>query len=91
MLEPSELHGFPVSLFLGVLRFLWWLAWELCFQIVGWLVGWPVCRVLSFGRFPAERFTQVDAADSFVAFLVEVIGLLVVAAAIWYLSGNWPL
>jgi hypothetical protein len=91
MLDPSDLLSFPGTLLLGVLRFLWWLAWDVCFQIVGWSVGWPVCRSVSLGRFPAEPFTELGGAEDFTALIVEVVGLLTLAATIWYLSGSWPL
>jgi len=90
MLDPSDLISFPVTVVLGILRFLWWLAWEFCVQTVGWAVGWPICKVVSLGRFPRERYTELGLAESPVAFVVEAVGLLALAAVIWYLSGRWP-
>jgi hypothetical protein len=90
MLDPGELISFPLSAVLGVLRFLWWLAWDVCCQTVGWAVGWPVCRLATLGRFPRERYTELGLAEASTAFVVEAIGLLAIAALIAWLSGHWP-
>jgi hypothetical protein len=80
----------PRGLVVGVLRVLWWLAWEVCIQTVGWSVGWCVLRIVTLGRFPQERFGGVDDAEKGTAILVEIVGLVVLALGIWWLAGEWP-
>ncbi|WP_124947704.1 hypothetical protein [Sulfurirhabdus autotrophica] len=68
----------------------WWLEWDFCVQTVGWAVGWCACRTLTLGRFPAEKITQVDDDAPFQAFIVEIIGLALIALTIYQLSESWP-
>ena len=62
MIDPTDWFDTPKSILLAVLRVLWWLAWDVCVQTVGWSIGWCVLRVLTLGRYPAERLGGVDAA-----------------------------
>lgn len=90
MLDFSDILGVPKSVLIGLLRFLWWLGWEFFVETVFWTVGWLTLRALTLGRYPQERFTEQDAASGFAAFVVQVSGALVLAFAIWLLSGAWP-
>jgi hypothetical protein len=90
LIDPTDWFDTPKSILLGVLRVLWWLAWDFCVQTVGWSIGWCVLRVLTLGRFPEERLGGVDEAGTYTAFVVEVVGLGVLAAGIWGLAGAWP-
>ncbi len=66
-----------------VVRSLIWLIWELCFEIIAWYVGWPICRVLSLGRYPKEAIGESEDAGMFTSILVSLIGLgFLVALAI---------
>ena len=86
MIDLPDWLDAPRGLVLGVLRFLWWLAWEVCVQTVGWSVGWCALRVVTLGRYPQERFGGVDDAETGTAFLVEIVGLVVLAVGIWLLG-----
>ena len=90
MIDLPDWLEAPRGLVVGVLRVLWWLAWEVCIQTVGWSVGWCVLRIVTLGRFPQERFGGVDEAETGTAILVEIVGLLVLAVGIWWLAGEWP-
>ena len=90
LIDPTDWFDTPKSIVLGVLRVLWWLAWDLCVQTVGWSIGWCVLRVLTLGRYPEERLGGVDEAVPHTAFVVEVVGLAVLAAGIWGLAGALP-
>lgn len=61
---------------LGIIRALVWMIWELCFEVIGWYAGWPVCRLASFGRLPREGITEHAQASSLTSFTVSVVGLL---------------
>ena len=39
-------------------RILIWLIWDLWFEIIAWYVGWPICRVVSFGKARRESIHQ---------------------------------
>jgi len=67
---------------LWVARFLWWLAWDLCVETVGWSIGWPICRVLTFGRFPKASFGRMEDASVPAWAGVEAVGLATLAGII---------
>jgi len=59
-----------------VVRALIWLIWELCFEVIAWYIGWPICRALSFGRTPQESITEHEQASNLTSFTVSVVGLV---------------
>ena len=90
MSDLSDLLDLPRGALVVVLRALWWLAWDFCVETVGWSIGWLVLRLASLGQFPREPLHGVDEAGRATAFLVEAVGLLALATAIWVLSDHWP-
>ena len=80
-LFPSLLRGL-----LWALRGLWWFAWDFCVYSIGWWIGWPVWRTLSFGRFPAEGFNGQNDASFFHDVLVTAVGMAVLAGVIWIVA-----
>ena len=90
LIDPTDWFDTPKSIVLGVMRTLWWLAWDFCIQTVGWSVGWCVLRVLTLGHYPGERLGGVDEAGAGTAILVEVVGLVVLAAGIRVLARALP-
>jgi hypothetical protein len=89
-MDPTDWFDTPKGLLLGVLRALWWLAWDFCFQTIGWSVGWCALRVLTLGRFPEERLGDVDETPPRKALFVELVGLVILATGIWALAGSLP-
>ena len=88
MLEVVDTLLRPIlSSVLAVARAVLWLGWDFGFQIVGWSIGWVVCRIITFGKFPHVGFGEVEEMDFWVALLVEIIGLLVLALAVFLLAG----
>lgn len=59
-----------------VIRALVWMIWEFCFEMIGWYAGWPVCRVLSFGKLPRESITEYEQASRFTGVVVSLVGLM---------------
>lgn len=90
MIDPTDWFDIPKSIVLAVLRALWWLAWDLCVQTVGWSIGWCVLRVLTLGRYPRERLGGLDDARTGTAWAVEIVGLAMLATVIWWVAGNRP-
>lgn len=90
MIDLPDWLDAPKGLVLGVLRVLWWLAWDVCIETVAWSVGWCALRLVTLGRYPQERFGGVDDARTGTAALVEIVGLVVLALGIWWLAGEWP-
>lgn len=87
MHDVAELLIRPIaSALLFVVRGLLWIGWELCFQTVGWAVGWLVCRLVSAGRFPAEGLGALEQVHEGKAFAVECIGLGCLFFLAWALS-----
>lgn len=68
---------------LWIARALWWLSYDFCVRTVGWSIGWPICRLLTFGRWPDTGFRELDETDVMHAFMVELIGLGALALAIY--------
>jgi hypothetical protein len=90
VIDATDWLDAPKGLVVGVLRVLWWLAWDFCIQTVGWSIGWCVLRLLTLGRYPIEPLGGVDSAPGSTAFSVEVVGLTVLAVGIWVLAGTLP-
>ncbi len=90
MFDLFDIFSLPKHLILALFRGLWWLGWDFCVQTVGWAAGWCACRTLTLGRFPTKKNTQVDDAAPFMAFIVEIIGLALIALTIYQLSESWP-
>lgn len=90
MLDVTDIFESSKTLFVGILRFLWWLGWDILIETVFWAVGWLALRCVTLGHYPTERLGEQDAASWRTAFVVQVVGALVLAALIWLLSGAWP-
>ena len=43
----------------GFLRFIWWMIWEMFFGTLCYFIGWPVCKVVTLGRYPPSQ-SSVD-------------------------------
>lgn len=63
-----------------IARSLIWLIWELCFETVAWYVGWPICRVVSLGRYPRETIGRCDDAGIVTSILVPLVGMAFLVA-----------
>ncbi len=59
-----------------IVRSLVWLILELFFDVIGWYVGWPIIRVLTFGRYPAVKIQDHDQAPLFTQCVVAFTGLI---------------
>lgn len=90
MIGADDLLSFPKSALLFVLRALWWLAWDLLVEGIGWTIGWVFYRALTFGRFPDFGVNEQENASYPLRLSVELTGLAILAVAIWLLSGHWP-
>jgi hypothetical protein len=90
LIDLSDTLDYPKNAILFVLRVLWWFAWDFCVETIFWSLGWLTLRIVTFGRFPQEKITEVDSVYWPKALLVEAVGALVLGAAIWLLSGEWP-
>ena len=53
-----------------------WLIFEMFCEIIGWCVGWVVCRTLTVNTFPRERLNEFDKASPLVAISVCAIGVI---------------
>lgn len=81
MEDLAEEAGKGVLRLIGVaIRSVVWLIWNLFFEILAWYAGWPICRVLSLGRYPGEGFHGYDDARPLHSFLVSLIGLVSLVA-----------
>ena len=69
-----------------LVRGLIWLVWEGCVEIVAWYVGWPVCRALSWGRYPSRPIHDYDNAGFAETFWVSSVGLITLVVLGWMLA-----
>ncbi len=67
-------------------RFLLWLAWDLFFHTIAWVIGWPIWRLLTLGRFPHVGIGEYDESGTGEAILVCGVGLAVLGAVVWWLA-----
>lgn len=87
MIEVEDLVLRPLArVALVVARALWWLSWEFFVETIGWSIGWPIWRLLTFGRFPDAGFRDQGEAPLWTALLVELTGLAALALVIWRLA-----
>lgn len=70
----------------GVVRLLLFLVWDLCFEVVAWYVGWPVCRVLSLGRFPKVPINAQEQESTLSGIFVSIVGLLSLFGTLFVIS-----
>lgn len=49
---------------------------EAFFEELAWYVGWPVCRLLTVGYYPAQGIHEQEKASTFSRILVSLAGLL---------------
>ncbi len=66
-----------LKVFSLVVRSLIWLIWEFCFETIGWYIGWPVFRTLSFGHYPENSINDQDQASLLTNLLVSLVGVIV--------------
>lgn len=73
-------------IFLAFLRALLFIGWDLLFEVVGWTIGWPIYRALSFGRFPKEHIRNHEGAAWFTCLVVDLTGLAILVIVIAWIS-----
>ncbi|MCP5207934.1 MAG: hypothetical protein H7A01_12060 [Hahellaceae bacterium] len=57
-----------------LVRALIFLIYELWFEIIAWYVGWPICRIITFGYYPKVRITEHELASLWCNIVVSIIG-----------------
>ncbi len=73
------------KVFVGFLKILRYFAFELMFEGLGWAIGWLVLRLITFGRYPKQRFFQSNDASILVSIGVEIVGMLVLCMGVFAL------
>lgn len=90
MLDVSDAVSGSAALAVSLLRGLWWLGWDFMIRTVGWSIGWLIWRVVTLGRWPSASIGRLDDDTWRTQLVVELTGLVALAAAVWWLSGSWP-
>ena len=70
---------------LAVARAIGWVVSEFLIHIVTWSIGWPLWRLVTFGRYPESGFGDGEEAGTIETVLVSGLGLVVLAAVGWLL------
>ncbi|NVK58033.1 MAG: hypothetical protein HWE26_20750 [Alteromonadaceae bacterium] len=77
----------------GVVRGVGYLIAEVFFWRLCYVLGWPVCKIMTLGRYPRRVVREraiFRAENTHTGFTCAAIGLLIFVAAVLVLSGNWP-
>lgn len=83
MIDSAEWLVRPIVL---LARFLLWLAWELCIEIICWAIGWVVCRTFTVGKFPSVGLNEIESLDWTEALVVEIVGFATLLLVIYLLA-----
>ncbi|GAA6151762.1 hypothetical protein [Pseudoteredinibacter isoporae] len=77
MIDLIEVLFKDVLRLLGLLvRMVIGLMYELCFETIGWYVGWPICRLFSLKRWPEQGINDQERASQLTQCLVSIVGLV---------------
>jgi len=63
-----------LRLFGVVIRSFVWLMLEVCFELVAWYIGWPICRAISLGKLPQVAITEQEQASTLTQIVVSLVG-----------------
>ncbi|WP_221798447.1 hypothetical protein [Oceanobacter mangrovi] len=81
-LVGEGIFRFLLHVLVWTARILYFLAWELMIERIGWSIGWVICRLLSWGKYPEVGLGEYDHASGPTSVLVNLIGILVLASII---------
>ena len=68
-----------------ILRFFWYVISDIIFMTFCYWIGWPVCKVLSLGRYPPKRQAAYEHSNSEEGWLCSLVGFLVILALAYFL------
>ena len=68
----------------GFFRALTYFVLEIFFGKVCYVLGWPVCKLLSFGKYPSANQSVPSESDSKQSYWCSFAGLVVLLAVIVY-------
>ncbi|MDC8832189.1 hypothetical protein [Alteromonas gilva] len=77
----------------GVFRGVGYLIAEVFFWRLCYALGWPLCKILTLGRYPRRVVREraiFRSENAHTGFTCAAIGLLALIAAVLMLSGYWP-
>lgn len=69
-----------------IFRVFWYFISDIVFMTVCYWVGWPVCKILTLGRYPPKgQVSYCEHSDSEDGWLCSVVGLLVILILAYFL------
>jgi hypothetical protein len=71
-----------------VVRVLLWGAIEFIFDGVLWYIGWPLTRLVTFGRYPGPGFFESERATLLEHFLVALTAIVILTGTGWILASS---
>ena len=80
------LARFLLNFVLVIFRLVKFVAWDLCFDRVGWYFGWPFLRIVTLGHFPQVSISEGDKVSLRCAIFVDLTGIGVVCSIIAILT-----
>ena len=67
-------------------RFLLWLVWELCTEVVALAIGWVVCKTITFGKWPNVQFNERENLAWFEAAIVFTTGFATIFMLVYQVA-----
>lgn len=59
-----------------IVRVLVWLIWNFGYQQICWYMGWPLCRLVTAGRFPQAPFFRHERGSTLAQIVVPTVGFI---------------
>lgn len=72
-----------------IFRVIWYFTYEIFFSTICYFIGWPVCKLLTWGRYPEQGAPiYFEYRDDQSGWPCSLVGLFVIIAFL-YLGGKW--
>lgn len=73
----------------GFLRALGYLLFEVFFKTICFGIGWPVCKIVTFGKYPIHQRKNYWADHSTSNIMCSLVGLSIFLVVGGYILNNW--
>ena len=71
----------------GFLRAIGYILAEIFYGTICYWVGWPICKLLTFGRYPKPKQFVYLEADSSSGFWCSAVGFMTIIITVLYFAG----
>lgn len=71
----------------GFFRAIGYILAEIFYRTICYWIGWPVCKILTFGIYPKSKQVVYFEDDRPSTFWCSAVGLIILIAALLYFAG----